>query len=51
MFLKNKHLKRFSNLENSYFPPFRNVSEKRHTIRDVCVSKLAAFLDNANCIV
>ena len=35
-FLKNKQLKRFSNLENAYFPPFRNVSEKRHTIRDVC---------------
>ena len=32
-------------------PHFCNVSEKVQSIRDVCFCKLAAFLDNANCIV
>ena len=32
-------------------PHFCNVSEKVQSIGDVCFCKLAAFLDNANCIV
>ena len=32
-------------------PHFCNVSEKVQSIGDVCFRKLAAFLDNANCIV